>query len=198
MAETRHRSSDIPDFDTYPADPPKPEALPSRTIDSNMPLPRGQSNTALEQTARQVGTAVGKAVVTIRKTQERLKDVASQTGDAAASRLSDVKTRAQETANRVSNIGETVKNKAQEWTETATAKAEELRQVTVAKAEELRQATAARVSELGSQIKTGYYRTRLRANQVVRDYPLHVVLAAGAVGFLLGVGLRIWRANREY
>lgn len=170
MAETLHRSSDIPDFDTHPANPPR----------------RTDSNTALEDRARQVGRAVGKTVVTLRKTQERLKDVASQTSEAAASRIENVKSRAQETASRVGNLKDTVKNKAQEWSETATAKAGELRQATVAK-----------VGELGSQIKTGYYRARLRTNQVVREYPLHVVLAAGALGFLLGVGLRIWRVNRE-
>jgi hypothetical protein len=33
---------------------------------------------------------------------------------------------------------------------------------------------------------------------VAHDYPVHVALAAGAAGFLLGVGLRIWRSNRAY
>ena len=67
-----------------------------------------------------------------------------------------------------------------------------------ARADELRQTATEKAADLRSQVRTGYYRTRLRANAVARDYPLQVVLAAGATGFLLGVGLRIWRANREY
>jgi len=175
MAEKLHRSSDVPDFNTYPADPPK--------ADGSL---RTDSNTALEERARQLGTALGKAVVNVRKTQERLKDIANQAGEAAAARITHAKNTAQETANRVSNLSDTLKNKTQEWSEAASARADELRQATVEK-----------VSQLGSQIKTGYYRTRLRASQVVREYPLHVVLVAGVLGFMLGVGLRIWRANRE-
>lgn len=182
MPERLHRSSDIPDFDTYPANPPR----------------RTDSSTGLEERARQVGSAIGKAVVTVRKTRERVKDIANQTSEAAASRISEVKNKAQETASRVGNIPDTVKIKAQQWSEVAATRANELRQATVQKVDELRQTTAEKVSELGSQIKSGYYRTRVRANQVVREYPLQVVLIAGALGFFLGVGLRIWRANHEY
>jgi len=176
MAEKLHRSSDVPDFDTYPANPPKPEGFL-----------RAHSNTALEERARQVGSAMGKAVVTLRRTQERLKDIANQTGEAAAARITEAKNMAQETASRVSNMTDAVKTKAHEWTEAATTRADELRH-----------ATAEKVREVGSQIRAGYHRTRLRAHRVVREYPLQVVLIAGALGFVLGVGLRIWRANREY
>jgi ElaB/YqjD/DUF883 family membrane-anchored ribosome-binding protein len=175
MAKRLHRSSDVPDFDTYPANPKDKDFL------------RTDSSNELEERARQVGSAMGKAVVAMRKTQERLKDMANQTGEAAASRITHVKNMAEETASRVSDISETMKAKAQEWTEAASARAEEWRQATVE-----------RVSEVGSQIKSGYYRTRLRANQVVQEYPVQVVLIAGAIGFLLGVSLRIWRMNREY
>jgi ElaB/YqjD/DUF883 family membrane-anchored ribosome-binding protein len=176
VAKRLDRSSDVPDFDAYPANPPKDKGF-LRTDSSN----------GLEERARQVGNAMGKAVVAMRKTQERMKDIANQTGEAAASRITHVKNMAEETASRVGNISETMKAKAQEWTETATARADEFCHATVE-----------RVSEVGSQIKNGYYRTRLRANQVVREYPLQIVLIAGAIGFLLGVGLRIWRMNREY
>src|SRR2546423_120840 len=76
--------------------------------------------------------------------------------------------------------------------------AQELGEVAASRVDELRQAAVDKANELGSQVRTGYYRARLRANAVVRDYPLHVVLAVGAAGFLLGLGLRIWRASREY
>src|SRR5215475_6761369 len=100
MAERLHRSSDVPDFDTYPANSPKPEGFL-----------RAHSNTALEERARQVGSAMGKAVVTLRRTQERLTDIANRTGEAAAARITDVKSRAQETVSRVSSMTDTVKTK---------------------------------------------------------------------------------------
>ena len=169
MPERLHKTSDISNFDTYATEPPLLEKHS-----------RSDGNTALEQTARQVGATMGKAVATMRKAQDRLKDVANETTEAASTQIEEVRSKAQQ-------AGEAVKAKAQEWSEAAAARVEELRTATVEKA-----------SQIGSSVKMGYYRTRLRANRMVRKYPVHVVLLAGALGFLVGVGLRIWRANREY
>ena len=38
---------------------------------------------------------------------------------------------------------------------------------------------------------------RLRANQITREYPVHIVLIGALAGVAVGAGLRIWRANRE-
>src|SRR2546423_7135749 len=175
MAERLHRSSGVPNF----VNSPDPEYL----------LPQ-HNRTALEERASQVGSAVGKVVVMLRRTQDRLKDVANTGGD-AATRINDLadaaRAKAQDAANRISDLADAAKARTQELGEAAASRVDEFRQ-----------AAADKASELGSQVRTGYYRARLRANAVVRDYPLHVVLAVGAAGFLLGVGLRIWRANREY
>lgn len=174
MPESLRRSSDVPDFDTYPAEPPRQEKHIRRDGES-----------ALEQRARQVGTALGKAVATVRRTQEALKDVVAETTEVAASEVDALKNKAHQTSARVSGLTDTVKAKAEDWTAAA-----------VSRAEELRLAAEEKTSALGSRIKAEYYRTRIRANQLVRDHPLHVVLAAGALGFLLGAGMRIWRTNR--
>ncbi len=181
MAETLPRSSDIPNFDTYPANPP----------DSGSLAPE-QNKSALEQRASQVGAAMGKVVVMLRKSQDRLKDMASEKGEEASTRLNDLtetaKGRAQDAAAQVQELADAAKVKTQEWTRTASVRADELRHLAAEKASELR-----------SRARVNYYRARLRANQISRDYPIHVVLAAGAVGLLLGAGMRIWRAsNREY
>jgi len=172
MAENLHGSSDVPNFDTYPAQPPAPERA----------LPSGDS--ALEKGARQVGATIGKAVYILRKGQQNVKETADDVTSRASARVVDIKSKAQQS---IGDLADAAKNTAQRWTSTAATRAGELRQ-----------ATAAKVSEVGSQIKIGYYRTRMRANRVVREYPLHVVLVAGGIGFLMGVGLRIWRASREY
>jgi ElaB/YqjD/DUF883 family membrane-anchored ribosome-binding protein len=174
MAETLHRSSDVANFDTYPAEPLLPSA-------------ERQSETALEQRARQVGAALGKTVAGVRKAQDRVRNIAGGATETGVNLTETAKTRAREAVARISDLADAAKSKAQEWGEVAASQADQLRQTTQRKA-----------AELGSQVKTGYYRARIRANEVTRDYPLHVVLGAGILGFLLGVGLRIWRANREY
>jgi ElaB/YqjD/DUF883 family membrane-anchored ribosome-binding protein len=172
MAERLHRRSDVPDFDTYPAEPVRLQGA------------RREGNTTLEEKARQVGSAMGKAVVTLRQARDTLKDVATETGEVAAIRAGEMRNKAREAGTR---LAANVTDKTRQWSEAAASGAERLRQTAVEK-----------VSEARSQIKTGYYRTRLRANQMVREYPLHVVLAVGGIGFLLGIGLRIWRSNHEY
>ena len=39
-------------------------------------------------------------------------------------------------------------------------------------------------------------RGRELSQTAVRDYPIHVILAAGAIGLLFGLSLRAWRENR--
>jgi len=175
MAERLYRSSEVPNF----ANTPDPEHL----------LPQ-HNRTALEERASQVGSAVGKVVVMLRRTQGKLKEVPNIPSN-AADRINDLadaaRTKAQDATNRISDLANAAKARAQELGEAAASRVDEFRQ-----------SAAEKASELGSQVRTGYYRARIRANAVVRDYPLHVVLAVGAAGFLLGAGLRIWRANREY
>jgi ElaB/YqjD/DUF883 family membrane-anchored ribosome-binding protein len=40
------------------------------------------------------------------------------------------------------------------------------------------------------------HRTQEFSRTAVRDYPIHVILAAGLVGLLVGISLRVWRENR--
>ncbi|HEY6348454.1 MAG TPA: hypothetical protein VI636_03490 [Candidatus Angelobacter sp.] len=57
-------------------------------------------------------------------------------------------------------------------------------------------AAVSQMQDVKQQVKTGYEGTKANARQVLHDYPMHVVLTAGAAGLLLGVGMRIWRANK--
>lgn len=178
MAERLHRSAEAPDFETNAGMPLQAE------------VEGHDGNTALEEKARQFGSALGRAVVTLREAREMVKDIAGETREVAALRANNLKNNARETGARITgmagDVAGTVRDKTRQWGEAASAAAEEWRQ-----------AAAERVQDIRSQARTGYYRARLRANQVVREYPLHVVLTAGVVGFLLGVGIRIWRSNRE-
>jgi hypothetical protein len=155
MTETLHQSSDVPNFDTYPSN--QPEGL----LENGTP-----GNPALVYRAQQIGTALGTAVSSVRKARERLRELRSETTEAAVTRLSE--------------LAGTAKTKAQEWGQAAATRATEVGE-----------AVAEKAGQLGEH-------ARLRANQISRDYPLHVVVAAGAVGILVGIGMRVWRANRAY
>ena len=87
------------------------------------------------------------------------------------------------------------------------AKAEQLQRIAATRTQELSHAAQVKAAELGRQAreksaelarqaKAGYESAQRRAKQTVHDYPVHVALAAGAVGFLIGVALRVRRANR--
>ncbi|PYP90781.1 MAG: hypothetical protein DMG65_10305 [Candidatus Angelobacter sp. Gp1-AA117] len=192
MAEPLHRSSDVPDFDVYPANPPDPERL----------LPEQASRTALEERASQVGTAIGKVVVMVRRTQGRFSESGSTATDRITGLTDTAKTKASDLADmaktKTQELTDLAKNKTQELIDLAKNKTQEWSEMAASRADELRQTAAERAADLRSQVRTRYYRTRLRANAVQRDYPLQLILAGGAAGFLLGVGLRIWRTNREY
>jgi ElaB/YqjD/DUF883 family membrane-anchored ribosome-binding protein len=96
------------------------------------------------------------------------------------------------------NLAENVRERAERLRSVAAQRALELGHAARDKTIELRSEVREKTAELGRRAKSNYYRARLRANQTVREYPVHVALAAGAVGFLAGVALRIRRANRAY
>jgi ElaB/YqjD/DUF883 family membrane-anchored ribosome-binding protein len=171
MAERVHRSADVPNFDTYPASPPVSE--------SNHLVLRGMSS--LEQRAAELGAAAGKVVCMVRQARATAKNLSSLPG------FERVNILAENARVRADYLRMLAAQRAQEWAEAAREKTAQLG----------RQAQE-RAVELGRQARSGYFRARVRANQTVREYPVHVAIAAGAAGFLAGVALRIRRANRAY
>jgi hypothetical protein len=157
MTETLYKSSDVPDFDTYP----------SQHTDHLLKSP------ALVQRAQQIGSALGKTVKNLRSVRSRFQELAGQTAQTAVARVND--------------LAETIK-----------AKAEDASQAAMTRASELGDAITEKAGQLGGKAKLQYFRARRRANQISRNYPVHTLVAAGVVGVLIGVGIRLWRANRAY
>src|SRR5438034_11528419 len=96
MAERLHRSSGVPNF-TNPSDPER--LLPEH------------NRTALEERASQVGSVVGKVVVMLRRTQNTLKDVPNIPSNAAnrINNLADAaRMKAQDAANRISDLADKI------------------------------------------------------------------------------------------
>lgn len=157
MTETLHKSSNVPDFDTYPSQR-SDHLLESR---------------ALVKQAERIGDALGRTVKNLRNARRQLEEFAAQNAHTAVARVND--------------LAETVKTKARDVSQTTTARASELGD-----------AVAEKMGRLGETARLKYFRARLRANRISRDYPIHTLVAAGMAGVLIGVGIRVWRANRAY
>jgi ElaB/YqjD/DUF883 family membrane-anchored ribosome-binding protein len=170
MAESMHNSSDIPNFDTYPSTPP------DRLLDS-----KSAERSSLEARAAELGAAAGKIALIMRQTKESMENLAQH-----------------EIYHRVSNLAENARARAEQMRRDATARVQEIAHAAQDKAAELGNQAREKTAELGRQARNNYYRARMKANQTVREHPVETALAAGAVGILIGVALRIGRARRAY
>lgn len=185
MAESVHKSSDIPNFDTYPATPSdeliEHKGVESTSIDRSSIGPSGIQSSSLQERAAELGAAAGRIALIMRQTKENVENLA-QHG------ISD----------RVSRLAETARIRTENMRRRAGARVQELAHAVQDKAAELGYQAREKTTELGRQARSNYYRARLKANQTVREHPVETALAAGAAGFLLGVALRIRRASRAH
>lgn len=175
MAERAHSSSEIPNFDTYPATPPVNRTEPVNHTNLELPEP---SHSTMEQYAAELGTAAGKVVHMVRQVRESAQHLPDHP---ALERIDNL---AEQTRARAEHLRAVAAERAREWAKTAREKATEI----AFRARQERR-------RLVLQAKSNYAQTRRRAGEVAHDYPVHVALAAGAVGFLIGVGLRIRRSH---
>lgn len=170
MAESMHNSSDVPNFDTYPSTPP------DRLLDI-----KSVERSSLEERAAELGATAGRIALILRQTKENVENLAQH-----------------EIYDRVTNLAENAKARTEQMRRDASVRVQEIAHAAQDKATELGIQARDKSVELGRQARTNYYRARLRANQTVREYPVQTALAAGAVGLLVGIALRIGRARRAY
>jgi len=178
MAESVHKSSDIPNFDTYPATP-SDEMADYKGVERAATGRSSLESSSLTQRAAELGAAAGRIALIMRETKENVENLA-QHG----------------IYDRVIGLAENARIRTESLRRRTGARVQELTHTVQDKAAELRDQAREKATELGRQARSGYYRVRIKANQTVREYPVETALAAGAVGFLLGVALRIRRASR--
>ena len=112
-------ASATPNFDTYPAPSPGPAARPDRQ------LPEDPTGARLTETAETIGTAVGKAVNTVRDLPNRLEEMK----DDMKQRLQVVRRQGGPSAgDKIKDKADELKDKAEEWKERAGDKLGEARQ----------------------------------------------------------------------
>ena len=81
-------------------------------------------------------------------------------------------------------------------TNIASARIQEIRDEAANRGEEWSIALRERASEWRRQARNAIYRARLRAREVKKQDPVHVVVGADILGVVIGAGLRIWRSSR--
>jgi len=180
MAESLHRSSDIPDFDSYPSSSPQGN-IGQTGVEQPSNVRVFTERASLEQRAAELGAAAGRIVVMMRETKANLEQMAQH------SIYDRVTVLAENAKVRAEHLRRLAGERAQEWSQTAQTKASELS----------RQASE-KTTELARQAKSSYFHARRRANQTMYEYPVHVAAAAGVAGLLIGIALRIRRAKRAY
>jgi len=189
MAERVHKSSDIPDFDTYPATPSDELAdykggagASTETLSmSRSSMETRMERSGLERRAAELGAAAGRIALIMRETRENVENIA-QHG----------------IYDRVSRLAEAARMRTESLRRRTGARIQEMTHAAQDKASELGQQAREKTAELGRQARSNYYRVRLKANQTLREHPVETALAAGAAGFLVGVALRIRRASRAH
>jgi len=125
----------------------------------------------LEIRAARVGAALGRFVLLLRQKQEVAQQKLSVMAEDATAALNQTADTAKA---RASEAGEVAGNKAQEMWNQLGRQADQFR----------------------DRATLNLHRARVRAKEIQRDKPESVALGAGAFGLALGIGLRIWRANR--
>src|ERR1044071_1329514 len=180
MAERVHKSSDIPNFDTYPATP-SDELADCKGV-ARSSIPRSSiERSSLKQRAAELGAAAGKIALIMRETKENVENLA-QYG----------------IYDRMNRLAENARIRTESLRRRAGARMQEVTHAVQDKAAELAQQAREKTTELGRQARSNYYRVRLKANQTVREHPVETALAAGDAVFLVGVALRIRRASRAH
>ena len=152
--------------------------LPERATPSRLgEIPGDSVNPRLNSAAESVGTALGSAVVQVRRLPERLQDakqrftvIRGRKGEQAKSAVNDAVAKARETG--------------EEFATKARATGEEIADKARAAGEELKQTAQEKLAE-----------AKTRTDRLAHDYPLHVIGSAAAFGMVIGIVLRLWRDN---
>lgn len=186
----RANSADVPRFDTYPA--PTPSEAASTPQDwpyepkTDLDVRTQASSRRLNETAENIGEALGRVVALTRSVRGRIdhmKSTATAGGSGAAADL---------------------KQRAAEFGEEARARMENLRSEVEQRVAGAREAARERFDELRDQtlrgLESGRKRARARLEQAERyahDNPLQVIAGAALAGLALGIGLRLWRSRHD-
>lgn len=174
MAEPMFNANDagspVESLESSPG-PRTPPPLPGTPPDEGLlPGERDRGNPRLNSAAESIGSALASV-------RSRLRVVRGGRRSSVTGSLSEA---AGATRERVSELTDQAGETVSEWQDSA---------------EEFSRDAARRLNELSRNVRSGLYSARRRANHLADEYPLHTLVAFGALAFIVGATLRIWRSN---
>ena len=164
----RVASSDVPTYDTYPAEPPRTSGW--RPADRQ--LSAGEHNPRLDEGAEKIGALVGDAVVRGREAMRKFGSMRQEVRRTSESKVQEL---TEEARDRWSNARATAQQRLEDWRDAARESAENARQTLVQRTRE----------------------ARIRAKDYVDENPQHVLLAIAGAAFAIGLTARIMRSSRD-
>jgi len=168
--ETEVRSSsDVPTYDTYPAEPPQEAVWKYRNARWNQ---SGLRNPQLNETAEKNGSAVGEVVNRAQEARRRFDSMKQDLGQSSGSKVEEIRQRTQE---QWSSATGAVQRRVEDWKQTARSAAEDARDAMMRRTREV----------------------RTKARGYVDENPHHVILGIAGAAFAVGLATRIWRSQRD-
>lgn len=185
MPEPLARTSDVPDFDAYPASAPAEAGATIAAPEHELP-PYG--NPKLNQAAEAVGHKLGDTVVAARQVQGRLRD--------AKARVVAMPIRAR-AESALEELRYSADSKLDELRHGAESKLDELRHRAETKFEDWKRSAEGSIEDVRGRIAQARTSVEQRAARAADEHPVGIILAAGAAAFAAGIALGLWRSRHD-
>jgi hypothetical protein len=176
---------------------PMPEPLPG-TPPSDHLLPEADTsyNPRLNAAAERVGGAMGSAVGSMRRGM-RVVGGRDRRQTTRLGEMADPKGRMADLADSASATVSDLKDTASEKLDDLKERASDLTQRAGERITELKGTAGERMSNFADTARDRIYYARRRAQHLTNEYPVQTILGFGALAFVTGFALRIWRSNGD-
>ncbi len=141
----------------------------------------------------------------LRSSNPRLNFAAEKVGSALGSTVGNVRSRLRIVGGRsakmaslgTSEISEQASQRASEIADFASEKFSSLKESAASRASEWKEIAGERVAKWQTFANSQVNLTRRRASYYSHEYPVQTMLSLAGFAFVMGCGLRIWRANSD-
>lgn len=214
MADPLPTNTEIPKFDTYPAESGSDDRFASPGSRTYMPGTSGSTGAvpgdrllergALAQRAAQLGSVVGRTVARVRRRRGKLLVMKSRSGQSVSSgnlkdKADELKSSARNLANtaqqRTSQLVEEGKNRAAELAHGAQQRLSEFADQARERTSAWRGTARLKTVELRERAIDKYHGARLNAQEYVNSNPLQALAIIGGAAAVLGATIRIVRSR---
>lgn len=180
------------------ASEPIPEPLMNQTVDNEREPRFGPSPTRIPDNAEPLNAVEGSQRTNGQGHTEKtgIHRAAEGVGTAVANIVSRARELSDQSENTVVGWKESTKNKVTEVKQQTAQALDAAQQTAAVGFQQAKEQASEQLETARLNASEKIRQARLRARILVRDYPLHIIAASAALGFIAGVLLRFWRSNR--